>query len=115
MTKTADRGAWLRIHAHTDGRVRADVRRDGPEVIVRFTTPGGHASSAAQAELVDSLFALPQVNESSHIRATLPLGESEIILRLAQRCSSLQTRAAGTTCILDGDVAANADSEGETQ
>ena len=105
----AKAGAWVHLHADADERVGADVWREGSDLVVHFTNPGGHASHRAQVELVDMLFALPQAASSHHLHATMPIGESELLLRLSRHCTSLHTRAAGTTCVLDADLGTSDD------
>jgi len=66
-------------------------------------TPG-HTAPGSRAELVDAVMDLPGVQSSTHLEATLPLGDSESLQRLQQRTENLTARAAGSTALVDADI-----------
>jgi hypothetical protein len=71
-------------------------------VCVSFHLRSGHTRPSARPELVESVFALEDVGPQERIRATIPLGEVDLLNALGHHCSSMQARAAGSTCLVDG-------------
>jgi hypothetical protein len=71
-------------------------------VCVSFHIDSGHVPAGTRPDLVDRVFALDEVQEQDELQATVPLGDYELLDALRQRCSSMQTRAAGSTCLVDG-------------
>jgi hypothetical protein len=73
----------------------------------------GHIAPGTRASLVDTVMDLPEVQESAHLEAALPLGDSESLGRLRERCDDVTTRAAGSSALLDADIPSAAPGEGE--
>jgi hypothetical protein len=73
----------------------------------------GHIRPGCRASLVDAVMDLPDVQESARLEAALPLGDSETLDRLRERSDNPTTRAAGASALLDADVPAPPDAEGE--
>jgi hypothetical protein len=46
---------------------------------------------------------LPDVQHSDHLQATVPLGDSESLQRLQDRCAGMTTRAAGSSALVEAD------------
>jgi hypothetical protein len=64
----------------------------------------GHIPPGTRASLVDTVMDLPEVQESRRLEAALPLGDSESLGRLRERCDDVTTRAAGASALLDADI-----------
>jgi hypothetical protein len=64
----------------------------------------GHITPGSRASLVDAVMDLPEVQESTHLEAALPLGDSETLGRLRERSENVTTRAAGSSALLDADI-----------
>ncbi|MGD0935624.1 MAG: hypothetical protein ABR922_13765 [Streptosporangiaceae bacterium] len=64
----------------------------------------GHIAPGRRASLVDAVLDLPAVRESARLAAVFPLGDSESLHRLEQRCRDVRTRPAGSTAILEADL-----------
>jgi hypothetical protein len=47
---------------------------------------------------------LPEVQASSRLEATVPLGDAEALERLRARTRDAVTRAAGSTVLVDADI-----------
>lgn len=73
-------------------------------VAITFEIAAGHLPPHVRRELVDAVFALPELRDSHHLRVTMPLGDGELLAGLRARCHDLNSRAAGSTCLLDGDL-----------
>lgn len=62
----------------------------------------GHIPPGSRASLVDAVLDLPQVQDSDRVQVALPLGDSESLHQLQQRCDHVTSRAAGSTAIVEG-------------
>jgi hypothetical protein len=63
----------------------------------------GHAPPGSRAGLVDAVMDLPEVQASSRLQATVPLGDADSLQRLRERTQDPVTRPAGSTA-LDADI-----------
>ena len=85
--------AEVRPVEHAEGTVRASLLpSSGP-------TPAG-----SRASLVDAVMDLPEVQASSRLEATVPLGDAESLQRLRERTEDTVTRPAGSTALVDADI-----------
>lgn len=64
----------------------------------------GHIPPGTRTSLVDTVMDLPEVQDSKRLEAALPLGDSESLGRLRERCEDVTTRAAGASALLDADI-----------
>ena len=64
----------------------------------------GHIAPGRRASLVDAVLDLPEVQESARLKAAFPLGDSESLQRLQDRCGDVTTRPAGSSAILEADM-----------
>jgi hypothetical protein len=64
----------------------------------------GHIAPGSRASLVDAVMDLPEVQASTRLEATVPLGDGEALERLRQRTEDAVTRPAGSTALLDASV-----------
>ena len=84
----------------------ADVRIDPDEGVVHadLHVEAGHQRPGARSELVDAV--LDQVNDASvqRVQATVPAGDAEMLQRLRDRCHDVETRPAGSTILVDGEL-----------
>jgi hypothetical protein len=64
----------------------------------------GHIAPGSRASLVDAVMDLPEVQASSRLEATVPLGDGESLERLRQRTKDAVTRPAGSTALLDANI-----------
>ena len=78
----------------------------GPEGTARTSlhamstdVPAGH-----RANLVDAVMDSPEVQASTRLEATIPLGDGELLERLRQRTTDAVTRPAGSTTLLDANI-----------
>jgi hypothetical protein len=68
--------------------------------------PSGHAAPGSRASLVDAVMDLPEVQASTRLEATVPLGDGEALDRLRERTEDAVTRPAGSTALLDANLPA---------
>jgi hypothetical protein len=64
----------------------------------------GHSPPGSRASLVDAVMDLPEVQASSRLEATVPLGDAESLKRLRERTEDSVTRPAGSTALVDADI-----------
>ena len=64
----------------------------------------GQLPSGTRQRLVDAVLDAPEVSSRKHVQVALPLGESEILDRIHERCDTSDTRAAGATCLVQADL-----------
>ena len=64
----------------------------------------GHTPPGSRASLVDAVMDLPEVQASSRLEATIPLGDAESLERLRDRTEDTVTRPAGSTVLVDADI-----------
>ena len=79
--------------AEAGGTARASLRAES-----------GHITPGRRASLVDAVMDLPEVQASTRLEATIPLGDSELLERLRQRTTDAVTRPAGSTTLLDANI-----------
>lgn len=112
----------LHLDDHTRPATRADVDGDRTEVLIEadgtalgdavvqvdpdavrisFTMLAGRVPSGVRRELVEAVFALPQLHKRSTVRAALPLGDVELLAGLRAHLADVRTRAAGSTCLVE--------------
>jgi hypothetical protein len=66
----------------------------------------GHTPPGSRASLVDAVMDLPEVQASSRLEATVPLGDADSLQRLRERTEDTVTRPAGSTALVDADIPA---------
>lgn len=66
-------------------------------------TPG-HIPPGSRASLVDAVMDTPEVQASTRLEATVPLGDGESLDRLRQRTEDAVTRPAGSTALFDASI-----------
>jgi uncharacterized phage protein gp47/JayE len=64
----------------------------------------GHVAPGSRASLVDAIMDLPEVQASTRLEATVPLGDGESLERLRERTEDSVTRPAGSTALLDATI-----------
>ena len=64
----------------------------------------GHTPPGSRASLVDAVMDQPEVQASSRLEATVPLGDAESLERLRERTKDAVTRPAGSTALVDADI-----------
>ena len=64
----------------------------------------GHIVPGRRASLVDAVMDLPQVQESTRLEASVPLGDAESLERLRVRTDESTTHPAGSTALLDANI-----------
>jgi hypothetical protein len=66
---------------------------------------GRSLSSAPSGAMASAVLDLPEVQGSAHLEATVPRGDAESLQRLRERTDDMATRAAGSSALVDADLA----------
>jgi hypothetical protein len=64
----------------------------------------GHIPSGTRERLVDAVLDSPEVNASQQIEAAIPIGDGDMLHRIRERCDTTETRAAGTSCLINAEM-----------
>ena len=81
----------------------------------RCTPRPGTWPPGRRADLVDAVVDLPEVQASSRLEATIPLGDTETLDRLRERTEETTTRPAGSTALVDASLPGVKDLRNEDQ
>jgi len=82
----------------------ATAEHAGGTVRTSLLPSSGHSPPGSRASLVDAVMDLPEVQASSRLEATVPLGDAESLERLRERTDDTVTRPAGSTALVDADI-----------
>ncbi len=85
--------AAAEVSQHPGGTARASLH-----------AASGHVAPGRRADLVDAVVDLPEVQASSRLEATVPLGDTETLDRLRERTEETTTRPAGSTALVDASL-----------
>jgi hypothetical protein len=64
----------------------------------------GHLAPGSRARLVDAVLDLPELHNGGRLEAAFPIGDSETLHRLGQRCTDVTIHPAGSTVLLEATI-----------
>jgi hypothetical protein len=64
----------------------------------------GHLAPGIRGRLVDAVLDLPELHQGARLEAAFPLGDSETLYRLRERCTDVTAHAAGATVLLEASI-----------
>jgi hypothetical protein len=78
----------------------------GPDATARASlrAESGHITPGSRASLVDAVLDLPEVQDCARLEAAFPLGDSESLHRLEQRCKDVSTHPAGASALVEATL-----------
>lgn len=76
---------------------------------VTVHSPDSDSPPDARAELVNKVMDRPSVSNSDSVHVVAPLGDSEALSQLQQRTTSFTARPAGSSSVIEADVARSTD------
>ena len=79
----------------------ADIAADRASVTLQFAVTPGHLPRDARLDLLEAVFGLLADQPSRTVRATIPLGDCDLLAGLTRHLTDVRTRAAGATCLID--------------
>jgi hypothetical protein len=98
----------LTISIEQDGHTvaSAEVRPAGQPGVVHsdMHVESGHLPGGTRARLVDAVLEHPQLDTAQRLLATMPLGDTEMLHRVRQRCRDVHAHAAGATKIVEAQL-----------
>ena len=98
------------VEVRHDGRVVAAADLTAPSephgtASVALGSPRRDAPPAARTELVDQVMSHPDVQSSDNVHVVAPIGDAEAITRLQEHTTNFTARAAGSSSVIDAEVA----------
>ena len=106
---TPEKSRRVEVKDHGQTIAAAEVKTlEHPAGTVRTSLlpSSGHTPPGNRASLVDAVMDQPEVQASSRLEATVPLGDAESLQRLRERTEEAVTRPAGSTALVDADIPA---------
>ncbi|HLH58126.1 MAG TPA: hypothetical protein VKV33_03135 [Streptosporangiaceae bacterium] len=105
----SDPGDSRHVEIKDDGHTVASadvttVEKDARTAQASLRAASGHIAPGTRTHLVDKVMDLPEVKDSARLEASLPIGDSETLGRLRERCEDVSTRAAGASALLDAEI-----------
>ena len=80
-------------------------RTDDPDVVrSAMHVESGHLPAGSRTRLVDAVLEDPQVCAASHLAASVPTGDTEMLDRLRERTRSVDVSSAGATALVEADL-----------
>ena len=78
----------------------------GPDRTARASlrAESGHITPGSRASLVDAVLDLPEVQDCARLEAAFPLGDSESLHRLKQRCADVSIHPAGASALVEATL-----------
>jgi hypothetical protein len=64
----------------------------------------GHLPVGSRQRLVDAVLDEPEVRARRMLHVALPLGDTELLQHVRQRCTTGEPRAAGVSCLIDAEL-----------
>ena len=96
------------IAIKVDGHLAALAQVSGTDdpAVVRSAMhiSAGHLPPGTRARLVDAVLDDPKVAAASHLAATMPAGDIEMVERVRERADAVEVRATGATKLVDADL-----------
>ena len=93
------------IQIEDDGLTLASAEvhaTDRPGVVhTDLHAESGPLPPSTRTRIVDALLEHPDVHSADHMVATMPLGDTEMLQRVRERCEDVEVHAAGATKIVD--------------
>jgi hypothetical protein len=105
MTRSSD-DHEVRIDVDGQMVAAAEVSRtDDPDVVrSAMHVESGHLPAGSRTKLVDAVLEDPQVSAASHLAASVPTGDTELLDRIRERARSVDVRAAGATALVEAEL-----------
>ena len=83
----------------------ATFATDGADAVdVSCHVDAGHLPVDIRRQLVEAIFAMPEVRSCRTLRLTIPLGDSALLRGIQDNCPDLLVRPAGATCLIDATM-----------
>jgi hypothetical protein len=77
---------------------------DDSTVRASLHVEAGHLEPGTRTRLVDAVLDAPEVSSRRHVQVAVPIGDAEMLDRVRERSDHEQTRAAGSSCLIDAEL-----------
>ena len=74
---------------------------DTDTIIASLHIESGHLPTGTRTRLVDAVVDRASALHAERLQASLPAGDGEILDRLRERCTRVDTRTAGSSCLAE--------------
>jgi hypothetical protein len=64
----------------------------------------GHLPAWTRSRLVDAVLEHPDIDAADRLLATMPIGDTEMLARVRERCDEVEAHAAGATKIVEARI-----------
>jgi hypothetical protein len=96
------------IAIEADGRLAAVAKvspTDDPDVVrCAMHVESGQLPPGSRSSLVDAVLDDPQVKGASHLTASMPISDTEMVERVRERAASVELRATGATKLVEAEL-----------
>lgn len=100
-TRHDDENILIRDEGRTVASAEVHPTREPGVVHSDLHVESGQLPGGTRTRLVDAVLEHPQVDEAERMVATMPLGDTEMLARVRERCDAVETRAAGATKLVE--------------
>ena len=89
-----------------DGRCVASADIEVVENATRTSlrVEAGHLPAGTRERLVDAVLDSPEVDASRRIEASIPIGDTDMLRRIRERCQTIESHAAGASCLINAEM-----------
>lgn len=103
----ADHGEYhVSIDAGHDHVAFAHIQPSRSMIKLSLDIAAGNPSPRVRSQLIDEVFRLEVMHNPVTLLATVPLGDVDLLDGVARHCVDIHTRAAGGSCLVDGQLSA---------
>ena len=93
------------VHDEGGRRVAsADIEVVEDAARASLSVEAGHVPAGTREHLVDAVLDSPEVNASHRIEVAIPIGDGDMLHRFRERCDTIETRAAGASCLISAEA-----------
>ena len=103
MTRSSDDRSTVRIEADGHTFAEAEIEpTDSPGVVHSdLHVESGHLPMGTRTRLIDAVLDSAEGDHADRLVATMPLDDTEMLDRVRERCDDVETRATGSTKIVE--------------
>ena len=104
MTREDHKHVTVQHGDRTVAAAEVEALPDQPALHASLSVDAGHLPPGTRTQLVDAVLDLPEMTPGTHLQATVPAGDGEMLDRVRERCTDVETRRAGASVIVEATV-----------
>lgn len=101
---TEKRHVSIDAHGETLAEATISLPEGDGEAHVEVDTGSGHLPAGARQRLADAVHDVVTEAQADHVRASVPMGDAELVEGVRQHLSDVELRAEESTSIIEGSV-----------